>query len=302
VDIVEGVFVIRSMTGYGRAEAVLAGRKLVVEMKSVNHRFLEISLRLPGILLPLESEIRKRIGEQFSRGRIEAAFRTDGDGSAELNGRLALNLPLVRNYQALLSQLKEELRLSDPISLGMMAGFRDVFVSTETAQDPGGLWEGLVPILDEAVRMLTGMREREGASLQRDLTARLLLIAGFLGRIAERAPQVVLDYQKRLVERIRELTAGMAIDEGRLLQEVAIMADRSDITEEIVRFRSHIDQFHGLLAGEDAAGRKIDFLLQEMGREINTIGSKSGDAEISRNVIEIKSELAKLREQVQNIE
>lgn len=293
---------IRSMTGYGRAEAALAGRKLAIEMKSVNHRFLEVSLRLPGNLLPLESEIRRRIGEQFSRGRIEAAFRTDSDGSGELNGRLVLNLPLVRNYHALLSQLKDELQLGDPISLGMIAGLRDAFVSTETTQDPEGLWEGLAPILDEAIGMLVGMREKEGESLHRDLTARLSLIAGFLERIAERAPQVVMDYQKRLVEKVRELTGGMTIDEGRLLQEVAIMADRSDITEEIVRFRSHIDQFTGLLSGKDAAGRKIDFLIQEMGREINTIGSKSGDAEISRNVIEIKSELAKLREQVQNIE
>ena len=292
----------RSMTGYGRAEAVLTGRKFTVEMKSVNHRYLETSLRLPGILLPLETEIKKRIGEQFSRGRIEATFRVDSGGNTENGGRFVLNLPLIRNYHALLSQLKEELQLSDEISLSMMAGFRDAFVTTETVQDPETLWDGLSRVLDEAIRMLTEMREQEGESLKRDLTARLSLIAGFLEVIAGRTPQVVLEYQKRLVERIRELTGGMAIDEARLLQEVAIMAEKSDITEEIVRFRSHIDQFTGLLTGGDAAGRKIDFLIQEMGREINTIGSKSGDAEISRNVIEVKGELAKLRECVQNIE
>jgi uncharacterized protein (TIGR00255 family) len=184
----------------------------------------------------------------------------------------------------------------------MMAGFRDAFVPAETSQDPAALWEGISKILAEAIRTLTEMREKEGESLKRDLTARLDLIAGFLEGIAGRAPQVVLDYQKRLTDRIRELTGGMVMDEARLLQEVAIMAEKSDITEEIVRFRSHIGQFTDLLAGADAAGRKIDFLIQEMGREINTIGSKSGDAEISRNVIETKSELAKLREQVQNIE
>jgi len=292
----------RSMTGYGRAEAVLTGRKFTVEMKSVNHRYLETSLRLPGILLPLEKEIKKRIGEQFSRGRIVATFRVDSDVNAENGGRFVLNLPLIRNYHALLSQLKDELQLGDEISLSMMAGFRDAFVTTETVQDPETLWDGLSRVLDEAIRMLTEMREQEGESLKRDLTARLSLIAGFLEAIAGRAPQVVLDYQKRLVERVRELTGGMAIDEARLLQEVAIMAEKSDITEEIVRFRSHIDQFTGLLTGGDAAGRKIDFLIQEMGREINTIGSKSGDAEISRNVIEVKGELAKLRECVQNIE
>ena len=293
---------IKSMTGYGKAEAVLAGRKFTMEMKSVNHRFLEISLRLPGMLLPLEGEIKKRIGEKFSRGRIEATLRVDGDGNAENEGRFTLNLPLVRNYHALLRQLKEELHLGDEITLAVMAGFRDAFVPAETVQDPATLWEGLSKILADAIRTLTEMREKEGESLKRDLTARLDRIAGFLEGIAGRAPQVVLDYQKRLTDRVRELTGGMVIDEARLLQEVAIMAEKSDITEEVVRFRSHVGQFTDLLAGADAAGRKSDFLIQEMGREINTIGSKSGNAEISRSVIEIKSELAKLREQVQNIE
>jgi len=293
---------IKSMTGYGKAEAVLAGRKFLIEMKSVNHRFLEISLRMPGMLLPLEGEIKKRIGEGFSRGRIEATIRMDGDGNAETAARFTLNLPLVRNYHALLGQLKEEFHLGDEVTLAMMAGFRDAFVSAETVQDPAALWDGLAKILAEAIRTLTEMREKEGESLKRDLTGRLDLIAGFLEGIAGRAPQVVLDYQKRLTDRVRELTSGMVVDEARLLQEVAIMAEKSDITEEIVRFRSHISQFTELLAGDDSAGRKIDFLIQEMGREINTIGSKSGDSGISRSVIEIKSELAKLREQVQNIE
>jgi uncharacterized protein (TIGR00255 family) len=293
---------IRSMTGYGRAESVIMGRKFAIEMKSINHRYLEVSLRLPGMLFVLEPEIKKRIGEQFSRGRIEAAVRVESDGTSETDGRISLNRPLARNYHALLCELKEELRLEDAITLAMMAGFRDVFVPAEAAQDPAALWEGLARVLDEAIRMLTEMRAREGEVLQRDLTARLLLVAGFLEKISERAPQVVLEYQKRLGDRIRELTNGMVIDDTRLLQEVAIMAEKSDITEEIVRFRSHIDQFTDLLGTGDGAGRKIDFLIQEMGREVNTIGSKSGDAEISRSVIEIKSELAKLREQVQNIE
>ena len=293
---------IRSMTGYGRAESVIMGRKFAIEMKSINHRYLEVSLRLPGMLFVLEAEIKKRIGEQFSRGRIEVAVRVESDGTSETDGRISLNVPLARNYHALLCQMKEELGLGDAITLAMMAGFRDVFVPTEAAQDPAALWEGLARVLDEAIRMLTEMRAREGEALQRDLTARLTLVAGFLEKISGRAPQVVLEYQKRLGDRIRELTNGMVIDDARLLQEVAIMAEKSDITEEIVRFRSHIDQFTDLLGTGDGAGRKIDFLIQEMGREVNTIGSKSSDAEISRSVIEIKSELAKLREQVQNIE
>lgn len=293
---------IRSMTGYGRVETLLAGRKFAVEMKSVNHRYLEIALRLPGILLPLETEIKKKIGERFFRGRIEAAVRVNDEGSAEDGGRLVLNLPLAINYHELLCRLKTELQLADEVSLAMMTGLRDLFVPMEPLQNPAVLWEGLSKTLDEAMGKLMEMREKEGESLKGDLTARLALIDGVLESIAGKAPQVVCEYQKRLGDRIRELTGGMAVDQGRLLQEVAIMAEKSDITEEIVRFRSHIGQFTDLLTIGDGAGRKIDFLIQEMGREINTIGAKSGDAEISRNVIEIKSELAKLREQVQNIE
>ena len=198
--------------------------------------------------------------------------------------------------------MKEEFKIDDEISLAIMTGFRDVFVPTESFQEPAVLWEGLSKLLDEAMRTLTDMREREGESLQSDLATRLSQIARVLEAIDRRAPQVVCEYQKRLHDRIRELTSGVAIDESRLLQEVAIMAEKSDVTEEIVRFRSHIEQFTDLLTIGDSAGRKIDFLIQEMGREVNTIGAKSSDVEISRNIIEIKSELAKLREQVQNIE
>jgi uncharacterized protein (TIGR00255 family) len=256
---------IKSMTGYGKAEAVVAGRKFLIEMKSVNHRFLEISLRMPGMLLPLEGEIKKRIGEQFSRGRIEASVRMDGDGAAETAGRFTLNLPLVRNYHALLCQLKEEFHLGDEITLSMMAGFRDAFVSAETVQDTAALWEGLSGILTEAIRTLTEMREREGESLESDLKGRLSLIGGSLEGIAERSPQVILGYQKRLTDRVRELTGGMVVDEARLLQEVAIMAEKSDITEEIVRFRSHIRAEDRFPDPGDGPGDQYD-RFQERGR------------------------------------
>lgn len=292
----------KSMTGYGKAEGILSGRKIIVEMKSVNHRFLEISLRLPQMLLPLESEIKKRITEQFSRGKIDVVVRANGDGNSADEERFTLNMPLVRNYYALLCQLKEELNIAQDISLATLTGLRDIFVPVETEQSPADLWEGFSAILDEAIKNFSAMREKEGESLGRDLRDRLKMISGFLNKIDSRAPVVVAEFQKRLTQRVRELTAEVALDESRLLQEVAIMAERSDITEEIVRLRSHIEQFSEMLTGENAAGRKIDFLLQEMGREINTIGSKSGDVEISRFVVEIKSELAKLREQVQNIE
>jgi uncharacterized protein (TIGR00255 family) len=271
-------------------------------MKSVNHRFLEISLRMPQMLFPLEADMKRRMGEIFSRGKIDVAIRSDGNGDAENETRFSLNIPLVRNYYALLNQLKDALHINEDISLTTLTGLRDVFIPAETTEAPADLWEGFSFIFEEAMRSLSLMREKEGESLTLDLRNRLQGIAAFVDRIDGRVPAVVSDYQNRLSERIRELTAGVALDEFRLLQEVAIMAERSDITEEIVRFRSHIEQFYDLLAGGDAAGRKIDFLLQEMGREVNTIGSKSGDVEISRHVVEIKSELAKIREQAQNIE
>jgi uncharacterized protein (TIGR00255 family) len=291
------------MTGYGRAEAVLGGRKYVVEIKSLNHRYLELSLRIPANLLPLEMEIKKKINEQLIRGKIDITIRRETYSGIEGSRLLEVNLPLVKNYYDLLIQLKDLFNLKEDITLDMMAGLKDVFIPLETLEDEiTVLWEGLAGVLSNAIAALIDMRQKEGEVLGQDLKARLYLINEHLDEIDARAPQIVLEYQKRLVARIRELMDGMVIDESRLSQEVAIMAEKSDITEEIVRFRSHIKQFFEMLKSPEAMGRKVDFLIQEMNREVNTIGSKSNDAEISCHVIEIKSELAKLREQVQNLE
>jgi uncharacterized protein (TIGR00255 family) len=291
------------MTGYGRAEAVLGGRKYVVEIKSLNHRYLELSLRIPANLLPLEMEIKKKINEQLIRGKIDITIRRETYSGIEGSRLLEVNLPLVKNYYDLLIQLKDLFNLKEDITLDMMAGLKDVFIPLETLEDEiTVLWEGLAGVLSDAIAALIEMRQKEGEVLGQDLKARLYLINEHLDEINARAPQIVLEYQKRLVARIRELMDGMVIDESRLSQEVAIMAEKSDITEEIVRFRSHIKQFFEMLKSPEAMGRKVDFLIQEMNREVNTIGSKSSDAEVSCHVIEIKSELAKLREQVQNLE
>ncbi|HPX57031.1 MAG TPA: YicC family protein [Syntrophales bacterium] len=292
---------IKSMTGYGKAEAMLDGRKYAVEIRSLNHRYLEISLRLPGSLSSLETEIRRRVGERFSRGRIEVSVRVDTNGNME-EGRLELNLPLLKNYHDLLRRLKAEFQLSGDITLDHFTGFKDIFVPMEVDTDMELIAAQIGTVLDEAVRLLTEMRQKEGELLLVDLDEHIRRVEGCLNVIADRAPKCVQEYQRRLTERIRELTGGVDVDEIRLSQEVAIMADKSDVTEEIVRLASHISQFREMLKSGDAIGRKIDFLIQEMNREINTIGSKTGDLDISRNVIEIKSELGKLREQVQNIE
>jgi uncharacterized protein (TIGR00255 family) len=291
------------MTGYGRAEAVLGGRKYVVEIKSLNHRYLELSLRIPANLLPLEMEIKKKINEHLIRGKIDITIRRETYSGIEGSRLLEVNLPLVKNYYDLLIQLKDLFNLKEDITLDMMAGLKDVFIPLETLEDEiTVLWEGLAGVLSNALAALIDMRQKEGEVLGQDLKARLYLINEHLDEIDARAPQIVLEYQKRLVARIRELMDGMVIDESRLSQEVAIMAEKSDITEEIVRFRSHIKQFFEMLKSPEAMGRKVDFLIQEMNREVNTIGSKSSDAQVSCHVIEIKSELAKLREQVQNLE
>jgi uncharacterized protein (TIGR00255 family) len=293
---------IQSMTGYGRTESILNGRKYTVEIKSLNHRYLEISLRLPNVLSPLELEIKKKISGRFTRGRIEASIRMDSEYGSIGDGRYELNLPVIQNYYELLVQMREVLKLKEDITLNMITGFRDAFVLKELGMDVSVFWEELEGVLDTAIVALMEMRKKEGENIYHDLIGRLDLIMKSLDTIVLRAPLVIVEYQKRLGERVKELTRGVVIDDIRLSQEVAIMAEKSDITEEIVRFKSHILQFGDLLMSIDATGRNIDFLIQEMIREINTIGSKSSDAEISRKVIDIKSELARIREQVQNIE
>ena len=291
---------IKSMTGYGRAETVQEGRNIIVEAKSVNHRFLEILLRTPSALFPLEMEFKKKISERFKRGRIEVSIRLEGEG-ADVS-KVNLNLEIARDYFNVLNRLKAEFDLESPITLKTLAGFRDIFSPpAETQLSPDFLNQVEKTFL-ESLTKLGNMRQDEGLALFQDMDMRLKAITGILEAIKLRAPQVVVEYQQRLSERIKELTAGYELEESRLVQEVAIMAERSDITEEIVRMHSHISQFEEFLLSEGTEGRKIDFLLQEMNREINTIGSKVSDVEITRQVIEVKSELSKLREQAQNIE
>ncbi|MDP2854428.1 MAG: YicC/YloC family endoribonuclease [Smithellaceae bacterium] len=291
---------IKSMTGYGRVEAVCDGRNIVVEAKSVNHRFLEIALRMPAAIYPLEMEYKKKIGERFKRGRIDISIRLEGEGAEP--SRVNLNMEVARNYFDVLIRLKNEFNITEPISLKNLSSFRDIFTPPADTQLDAVFLNQVEMTLQEALSMLVNMRQDEGISLFSDMQMRLRTIGETMETIRSRAPQVVLDYQKRLADRIKELTAGFDLDAARLAQEVALMADRCDITEEIVRMQSHISQFETLLQSDEAEGRKIDFLLQEMNREINTIGSKGNDVEIARLVIDAKSELGKLREQAQNIE
>lgn len=288
------------MTGYGRAEAVCQNKNIVVEAKSVNHRFLEIFLRTPSALFPLELEYKKKISEKFKRGRMEVFIKFDGEGTDV--SKVNLNLEIARDYYNVLKRLNEEFSMQSPITVQTLAGFRDIFSPPAETQLDADFLKQVGKTFLEALDILAGMRQDEGLVLFQDMQMRLKEIAGTMERINSRAPQVVLEYQKRLSERVKELTEGYTLDDARLAQEVAMMADRTDITEEVVRMKSHIAQFEALLQSEGTEGRKIDFLLQEMNREINTIGSKVGDVTITGHVIDVKSELGKLREQAQNIE
>lgn len=293
---------IASMTGYGRSEETRNGRKITVEMKSLNHRFLEVSVRLPAHLSFLEPEVKKKVGMSLSRGRVEVFVRLENGEEGEGEGRWDLNIEAARKYLDLLSHLQKELGLPGQVDLAMMAALRDVLVWKASPSQPLLLWEDIDPVVDEAVRALSAMRMREGAILKEDIEQRLGVIEEVLQKIADRIPEVVEEYKRRLEARVRELTEGIAIDEGRLCQELAIMAEKSDVTEEMVRLRSHIGQLCNLLEEGGAVGRSMDFLLQEINREVNTIGSKSSDAALAKHVVALKSELARLREQVQNIE
>jgi len=289
------------MTGYGNAESTIDGRKYAVEIRSLNHRYLEVVLRLPGAISALETAIKRKIGSCFSRGRIEVAIRLDAADDAAVN-KYELNLPLLRNYYNLLQQIKREFGIQEEITMEDLTKFKDIFVTSDDEPDLDSIMRNVDAVLGEAMVLLTEMRQKEGDLLLADLEERVNNIEMFLSAIEERAPMLVRNSKHRLMERIRELTEGIDIDEARVNQEIAILADKSDITEEIVRLTSHLSQFREMFKSDEAIGRKMDFLIQEMNREANTIGSKTGDLDISRNVIEIKSELSKLREQVQNIE
>ncbi len=291
---------IKSMTGYGKAEAVSEGGRIIVEIRSVNHRYGEIYIKLPRSLMAFENDMRKYVAGRLKRGKIEVFVQQEGVASA---GALpVLNLQVAKAYHRALLVMKEELGLDDPVTLGLIVSQRDVMSPGESEELGETLGEELLSTVKGAVDAIEAMRLREGAALMEDLQGRRKTLSILIGRVAERAPQAVVEVAKRLKERVEQLTGESGMDPARLAQEIAIMADRSDITEELVRFGSHLGQLDETLLLSEPVGRKLDFLLQEMNREVNTIGSKANDAEIASTVVQLKAELEKIREQIQNIE
>ncbi|WP_243374487.1 YicC/YloC family endoribonuclease [Geotalea sp. SG265] len=291
---------IKSMTGYGKAETDSATGKLTVEIRSVNHRYGEIFVKLPRLYMPFENDVKKSVGQALKRGKIEVFIQRE---EAAAGGALPVpNLELAKAYFQAFSSIKGALGLDEEVSLSLVAAQRDVIGAAEAAAAPESAPAELMAAVEAAVGALDAMRSREGEALLEDLQKRRALLSVLIARIAGRAPQVVADYAVRLKERVAQLAADTSVTEDRLAQEIAIMADRCDITEELVRFNSHLQQFDETIAFNEPVGRKLDFLLQEINREVNTIGSKANDGEIAACVVELKAELEKIREQVQNIE
>ena len=291
---------IKSMTGYGKGESAYAGGRIVVELRSVNHRYGEISVKLPRSLMPFENEIKKRVAERLNRGKIDVFIQMECAGAL---GVPTANLPLARSYYRAFSAIREALGLSDEVGLALVASQRDVItVAAEAEAAPEEIPGELLAALDEALSRVDEMRLFEGASLAVDFEKRRALLHEQIGRVSARAPSVVAEYAAKLKERILVLCAESGLPEERIALEVALLADKCDITEELVRLESHLRQFDETLERSEPVGRKLDFLLQEINREVNTIGSKANDAEIAACVVELKGELEKIREQVQNIE
>lgn len=293
---------IRSMTGYGRGEMEAGGLKWVVELKSVNHRFLEVSPNLPRHLWALEDRTRKLIKSRLARGRVD--FQLSWEGRVERPVTLRLDAGMVAEVRRLFSELAANLPDPEPLRFSHLLHFADLIVSKERqAQDVEEIWGAISPALAQALDALEVMRGNEGAALAKEMLGHLDLIRQELQRIQAQAELLPGLWHEKLKTRLEELLAEVAsLDEGRLAQEVAILAERKDIREELARLESHVAQFHEGLTGNGPVGRKLEFLLQEMLRETNTIGVKAGDLDIAQAVLTIKGHIERLREQVQNVE
>jgi uncharacterized protein (TIGR00255 family) len=290
---------IRSMTGFGAAEGQVGRALVAVEVRSVNHRFFSASLKLPGALSRWEGEVREALRRGVSRGHVTLTARVD---RTEASPGGTIDETRLAGYVTRLRELQSRYNLAGEVDLATVLRLPDVV--TAGGEDDEGSAEQLVAVVDKAVAALAGMREQEGARLSGFLEGRLDVIEQALDRLAARAPERTLEQRDRLREAVRELAGGVAVDEARLAQEIAILADRLDVQEELDRFRSHLAAFRATLkqGAPDGVGKRLGFVLQEMLREANTTGSKANDAEVTRNVLIIKEELERAREQVENLE
>jgi uncharacterized protein (TIGR00255 family) len=291
---------IRSMTGYGRGQQTIQGMDITVEIKSVNHRYYEYSSRLQRTYGFLDDKLKTYLQTSISRGKVDVYVWIDTVEVAD--SQVAVNYPLAQGYKKALEELAAQLHLKDDVTVMQVARFPDVLTVRKAAEDEDAIWEAVRQVADEAMGRFIAMREKEGARMREDILSRRETILRHVAFVEERSPLTVKAHMDKVEARMKELLSTATVDEQRLLTEAALFADKIAVAEETVRLRSHMDQLQHMLDGDEAVGRKLDFLVQEINRETNTIGSKAQDVELARAVVDMKAEIEKIREQIQNIE
>ena len=291
---------IKSMTGYGRAVKTLLGREFTVELRAVNNRYLDCTVKLPRSLTFAEEGVKQRVKAAVARGKVDVLISVGAAAGEPV--QVSLNRPVLEGYLQAMNAMVQEYGVHNDISAAALARLPEVFLVEKPKEDEDELLSALLQVMDEALAAFNAMRAAEGAAMEADLQSRGQTILNLVAQVEAGSPQTVADYRARLGAKMQEVLERTAIDESRILQEAAMFADKVAVDEETVRLRSHLSQMQAMLSGGGAIGRKLDFLLQEMNREANTIGSKCTDLALARVVVEIKAELEKIREQAQNIE
>ena len=291
---------VKSMTGYGRAREMRNGRDITVEIRSINNRYLDCTVKMPRVDIFAEDRMKARVQQAISRGKVDVFVTIDASAADE--AVVAVNEPLARGYYEALTRLKTMFSLSGEVTPEVLAKFPDVLAVTKAEEDVETIAADICAVLDDALAAYNDMRAVEGEKLAADVAGRVTTIETVVGRVEERSPQTVAAYRQRLEAKMQEVLQSTTIDESRILTEAAIFADKIAVDEETVRLRSHIAQLRAMLASDEPVGRKLDFLIQEVNRECNTIGSKCNDLTIAQDVVNMKAEVEKIREQVQNME
>ena len=291
---------VKSMTGYGRAVETVNGREFTVELRSVNNRYLDCSVKLPRSLSFAEETVKQAVKATISRGKVDVFISVHSEAAADV--KITLNTPVVEGYLAAMKELVENYGVKDDISISTLSRMNDVFTVERAEVDEEQLLADLMSVVSKALAAYDAMRTTEGKALENDLRSRGNTILELVSQVEAGNGQTVIDYRTRLENKLKEVLNNTTIDESRILTEAAIFADKVAVDEETVRLRSHLEQMNTMLTNGGAIGRKLDFLLQEMNRESNTIGSKCSDVKLARIVVDIKAELEKIREQTQNIE
>ena len=291
---------LKSMTGYGRCERIIGSKKITTEIKSVNHRFSDYNIKVPRQYGFLEDRVRQLVSGEVARGKIDVYISLETCGEADKT--VTVNKELAENYIGILRDLCKTYSIKDDISASTIASFSDIFRAEPKRDDEEEIWSAVSEVLKEAVNAFIAMRMREGERIEKDLRARITYMQSLANEIDRLSPMAVETYKNKLYQKIKEVIDEREPDDARILTEVAIFADKDAVNEETVRLASHYDEFYAILDADEPAGRKLDFLIQEINREVNTIGSKASDLEIAKLVVTLKGEIEKLREQIQNIE